>query len=242
MRTLEKKTVACETSCDLQTCCDCWKNAPLKVPLKMKKRNENGYYGGAERKDLRQAYWSPFLNRNFFMKNYLESIALAGKNYCIFLIDNPWTTFAALFLGLGIWLVEFVEIYIFADFRYLTSLFLMIAYDTMAGIKRVKYLHNLNPGVNPAPNSKVFKDKTFSKITYYLIMLGSLHGLAHFQVKDQEVTVFHAFEYAALVAMMVAEFWSVQENYAAIGKKTIFLLAWQKLAEYLPSGTKKPEV
>jgi hypothetical protein len=176
------------------------------------------------------------------MKHYLENFFAAMKNHGLFLIDSYKTVIFSVLIGAGAWLMEFVQIYIFSDFKYLVFLLLMIAYDAYSGIKRVKYLYEKDPANNPPPSSKVFKDKTFSKLAYYLIVLSSLHGLAHFYVKNNEVTLFHAFEYAALVSIMAAEFWSVQENFAAIGKKGIFLLAWEKLRDYLPANTPKPEL
>lgn len=190
---------------------------------------------------MRPGYWSRFLNNNLAMKNYLESLSNAVKQQIQFLSDNPGTALISIFIGVCGWLLEFIEVYIFSDFRYLLFLLLMIGYDAFSGIERVKYMHRLDPLKNPKPDPKTFKDKTVSKLIYYLIMLSSLHGIAHFQVKSSEVTVFHAFEYAALVLIMATEFWSVQENYAAIGRKTIFLLAWEKLKDILPSSIAKPQ-
>jgi hypothetical protein len=53
-----------------------------------------------------------------------------------------------------------------------------------------------------------------------------------------EVTIFNAFEYAALITIIATEFWSVQENYAEMGKKTILLLAYDAIKTYITS--KKP--
>lgn len=175
------------------------------------------------------------------MKNYMEHFATAAKNHLLWLIENPTATLLSVLIGFGIWLLGVVKIYIFSDPQYLIFLVLMIAYDAKAGYERVQYLHKLDPGKYPAPDSKTFKDKTFSKLTYYLVTLGALHGLAHFQIKNSEVTIFHALEYSSLIGIMAAEFWSVTENYAAIGRKTIFALVWSKLKDYIPSTSKEQE-
>ncbi|TDB64424.1 hypothetical protein [Arundinibacter roseus] len=240
MNTLAKKIRRSEIVFDSNAYNDTSKRSGMILPLQPKEKNEKKHAGLADSKGSCLASWYRS-NINADMRNYFENIFLAGKHYCIFLVENPWTTTLALLIGLGGWMIEFVEIYIFSDFKYLIYLVLMIAYDGYSGIKKVRFLHELDPAKNPAPSAKVFKDKTFSKIGYYITTLGALHGLAHFQVQNVEVTVFHAFEYAALVAMMAAEYWSVQENYAAIGKKTILLLGWDYLKAYLPAGTKKPE-
>ncbi|MCE7061247.1 hypothetical protein [Dyadobacter sp. CY343] len=170
------------------------------------------------------------------MKTYLESCMTAMINHFTFISEHFFTmTIWALVAGLGAWLLEFVEMYVFADFRYLVFLVLMIAYDAYAGIQRQKYLHNQDPLKHGPATAKVFKDKTFSKLMYYICVLSSLHGLAHVQIGGVEVTIFHAFEYAALISIMATEFWSVQENYYDMGKKTIFLLAWDKLKDFIPS-------
>jgi hypothetical protein len=173
------------------------------------------------------------------MKTYLDSYFSAMTQHLNFVSEKFFSvTLWALAAGVGAWLLEFIEMYVFADFRYLVFLFLMIAYDAYSGIQRIKFLHLQDPVNNPAPSAKIFKDKTFSKIMYYVCVLSSLHGLAHLQIKGVEVTIFTAFEYTALITIIATEFWSVQENYAAIGKKTILLLAWDKLKDLIPS--KKP--
>jgi hypothetical protein len=170
------------------------------------------------------------------MKSYLESCLTAMINHLNFITDKFFSvTLWALAAGLGAWLLEFVEMYVFADFRYLVFLLLMIAYDAYSGIQRQKYLHELDPVKYGPVTAKVFKDKTFSKLMYYLCVLSSLHGLSHLQIKGVEVTIFSAFEYAALISIMATEFWSVQENYADMGKKAILLMAWEKLKDFIPS-------
>lgn len=147
-------------------------------------------------------------------------------------------TIWAILAGVAASLVEFIEVYIFSDFKYLIYLLLMIALDAYAGFQRQKFLNQQDPVKYPPPTAKVFKDKTFSKLMYYVCVLASLHGLAHFKIKGIEVTIFHAFEYAALISIIATEFWSVQENYAAMGKKTIVQLGWNWLKDFIPS--KKP--
>lgn len=144
-------------------------------------------------------------------------------------------TIWALLAGLGAWMLEFVEMYVFADFKYLVFLLLMIAYDAYSGIQKQKYLNKMEPAKYPPVTAKAFKDKTFSKLMYYVCVLSSLHGLAHVQIDGIEVTIFHAFEYSAMLSIIATEFWSVQENYAEIGKKTIIQLAWDKLKDFVPS-------
>jgi len=170
------------------------------------------------------------------MKTYLESCLAVMSHHFNFMSEKFFSvTLWALVAGLGAWLLEFIEMYVFSDFRYLVFLLLMIAYDAYAGIQRQRYLHHLDPLKHAPATAKVFKDKTFSKLMYYACVLSSLHGLAHLQIKGIEVTIFHAFEYAALISIMATEFWSVQENYAAMGKKTILQLAWDKLKDFIPS-------
>lgn len=190
--------------------------------------------GLAGLKASRRGFSFQFLNRYPAMKNYMTAFVTAGKQHLVFLQDNFQLSLLSMLAGFGAWLLQFVEVYIFADYRFLISLALMIAYDAFSGLQKQRYLHRLDPMKHERPTSKVFKDKTFSKIGYYAVVLGSLHGLAHFTVKGDEVTYFHAFEYTALVSMMAAEFWSIQENYAAMGKTTIFSLAWEQLQKYLP--------
>lgn len=171
------------------------------------------------------------------MKNYILCVINSMKQHISFIIDNAGVTIASLLGGFGAWFLEFTEIYIFADFRYLVFLLLMVCYDAYSGIAKTRYLHRKDPAIYPAPSSKVFKDKTFSKLMYYVIVLASLHGLAHFQVKNQEVTIFHAFEYTAMISIMATEFWSIQENYAAMDKRTLINMAWEWVQKYLPKKT-----
>lgn len=190
----------------------------------------------------RPSFWASLLENLHLptnMKTYLESYFSAMSHHFAFISDNFFSvTLWALLAGVAAWLLEFIEMYVFSDFRYLVFLLLMLAYDAFAGIQKVKYLHNLDPINNPAVSAKVFKDKTFSKLMYYVCVLASLHGLAHLQIKGVEVTIFNAFEYAALITIIATEFWSVQENYAAMGKKTILLLAYEAIKSYVQ--TKKP--
>ncbi|SDG72131.1 Bacteriophage holin family protein [Dyadobacter soli] len=157
-------------------------------------------------------------------------------HHLTFISEHFFTvTIWALVAGIGAWLLEFVETYVFSDFKYLVYLLLMIAYDAYSGIQKQKYLNKQDPANYPPVTAKVFKDKTFSKLMYYVCVLSSLHGLAHLQIDGIEVTIFHAVEYSAMLTIMATEFWSVQENYAAIGKKTILQLAWDNLKAYIPS-------
>ncbi|WP_254561802.1 phage holin family protein [Dyadobacter diqingensis] len=173
------------------------------------------------------------------MKTYLESYFSAMTHHLNFISENFFSvTLWALVAGLAAWTLEFIEMYVFSDFRYLIFLLLMLAYDAFAGIQKVKYLHNLDPVKYAPASAKVFKDKTFSKLMYYICVLASLHGLAHLQIKGVEVTIFNAFEYAALITIIATEFWSVQENYAEMGKKTLLLLAYDAIKSYVT--TKKP--
>lgn len=194
--------------------------------------------GSAVQKVLPLAYSSPSPKHTSAMKNYLFCIAAQMKHHFNFVLDNAGVAAGSLLTGFAAWALELTEIYIFSDFRFMVFLLLMVAYDAYSGIQKTRYLHKLNPALHPAPSSKVFKDKTFSKIMYYVIMLTSLHGLAHFKVNDVEVTIFHAFEYTAMISLMASEFWSIQENYAAMGRKTLFTLAWQKIKEYVPAKNK----
>lgn len=170
------------------------------------------------------------------MKNYLESGLAAMIHHLSFAYEHFFTvTIWALAVGIGATLLEFVETYVFSDFKYMVFLLLMIAYDTYAGYQKQKELNKQDPAKYPPPSSKVVKDKTFSKLMYYVCVLSSLHGLAHVQIDGIEVTIFHALEYSAMLSIMATEFWSVQENYAEIGKKTIVQLAWDKLKDFIPS-------
>lgn len=170
------------------------------------------------------------------MKNYLASGLNAMIHHLSFAYEHFFTvTIWAIVAGIGAWLLEFVETYVFADFKYMVFLLLMIAYDAYAGYQKVKYLNKQDPAKYPPVSSKVFKDKTFSKLAYYVIVLSSLHGLAHVQINGIEVTIFHAFEYTAMLTIIATEFWSIQENYAATGKKTIVQIAWDNLKVYIPS-------
>lgn len=173
------------------------------------------------------------------MKEHIHNTFNAMHNHMAFVMDNSNVTIWAIVLGICSWFLEKIELYIFSDFNYLIYLLLMIAYDAYSGIIKAKYLHKQDPEKYTYPSSKVFKDKTFSKLMYYTCVLASLHGLAHFKVKGSEVTIFHALEYAAMITIMATEFWSVQENYAAIGKKTIFLLVWEKVKDFVPSKASK---
>lgn len=160
------------------------------------------------------------------------------KHHINFILDNSGIAVGSLLAGTAAWALELTEIYVFRDFRFMIFLLLMVGYDAYSGIQKTRFLHKQDPALHPAPSSKVFKDKTFSKIMYYVIMLSSLHGLAHFKVNDVEVTIFHAFEYTAMISLMASEFWSIQENYAAMGRKTLFSLAWEKIQQFVPTKKK----
>ncbi|MPR36559.1 hypothetical protein [Salmonirosea aquatica] len=176
----------------------------------------------------------------FKMKNYLADLGQAFDNHMKFLHDNLAAALVSLGVGLGIWLLEFVELYIFADFKYLVYLLIMMVLNAISGISRQNYLSRTDPALYPKPTAKVFREKTFSKLVYYIVTLTSIHGIAHFNIKSSEVTLFHGLEYAALVTMMATEFYSIQENYAVQGKKTILSVVWDKVKDYVPS--KKPPV
>jgi len=170
------------------------------------------------------------------MKTYLESCLTAMIHHFTFISEHFFTvTIWTLLAGLGVWMLEFVEMYVFADFKFLIFLLLMIVIDAFSGIQKQKYLHNQDPAKYPPVTAKAFKDKTFSKLLYYACVLSSLHGLAHVQIGGVEVTIFHAFEYSAMLSIIATEFWSIQENYAATGKKTIVQIAWDNLKAYIPS-------
>ena len=196
----------------------------------------------AERGLSKPSFWVTYLENSplpINMKTYLESYFSAMTHHLNFISENFFSvTLWALVAGLAAWLLEFIEMYVFSDFRYLVFLLLMIAYDAFAGIQKQKYLHNLDPVKHAPASAKIFKDKTFSKLMYYICVLASLHGLAHLQIKGVEVSIFNAFEYAALITIIATEFWSVQENYAEMGKKTILLLAYDAIKSYVT--TKKP--
>jgi hypothetical protein len=170
------------------------------------------------------------------MKEHIHNTINAMHHHIAFIADNSTITLWALALGICSWMMAKIELYIFSDFNYLVYLLLMIGYDAYSGISKAKYLYRQDPVKYDYPSSKVFKDKTFSKLMYYTCVLASLHGLAHFKVKGSEVTIFHALEYTAMITIMATEFWSVQENYAAVGKKTIFLLVWEKVKDFVPSS------
>ena len=201
------------------------------------KGGESAPAGLAGLKGSESAYLSPSPKPVSSMKNYILCVFNSMKQHISFIIDNAGMTIASLLGGFGAWFLEFTEIYIFADFRYLVFLLLMVCYDAYSGIAKTRYLHRKDPAAYPAPSSKVFKDKTFSKLMYYVIVLASLHGLAHFQVKNQEVTIFHAFEYTAMISIMATEFWSIQENYAAMDKRTLINMAWEWVQKYLQKKT-----
>ncbi len=196
----------------------------------------------AEKAVPKPSFWVTYLENlplPINMKTYLESYFSAMTHHLNFISENFFSvTLWALVAGLAAWTLEFIEMYVFSDFRYLIFLLLMLAYDAFAGIQKVKYLHNLDPVKYAPASAKVFKDKTFSKLMYYICVLASLHGLAHLQIKGVEVTIFNAFEYAALITIIATEFWSVQENYAEMGKKTLLLLAYDAIKSYVT--TKKP--
>ena len=175
------------------------------------------------------------------MKNYLADLGQAFDNHMKFLHDNLAAAIVSLGMGMGIWLLEFVELYIFADFKYLVYLLIMMVLNAISGISRQNYLSRSNPLLHPRPTPKVFREKTFSKLVYYIVTLTSIHGIAHFNIKGDEVTLFHGLEYAALVTMIATEFYSIQENYAVQGKKTILSVVWDKVKDYVPSK-KKPEL
>jgi magnesium-transporting ATPase (P-type) len=177
----------------------------------------------------------------FSMKNYLADLGQAFDNHLRFLHDNMGVALASVCVGLGIWLLEFVELYIFADFKYLLYLLIMMVANAISGISRQNFLSRTDPVLYPRPTARVFREKTFSKLVYYIVTLTSIHGIAHFNIKGDEVTLFHGLEYAALVTMIATEFYSIQENYAIQGKKTILSVVWDKVKDYVPSK-KKPEL
>lgn len=177
----------------------------------------------------------------FSMKNYLADLGQAFDNHVRFLHDNLAVAMASLLVGLGIWLLEFVELFIFADFKYLLYLLIMMVLNAISGISRQNFLSRTDPILYPRPTARVFREKTFSKLVYYIVTLTSIHGIAHFNIKNDEVTLFHGLEYAALVTMIATEFYSIQENYAIQGKRTILSLVWEKVKDYVPSK-KKPEL
>ena len=232
MSTLINKSLPYELKTRLCNCSYNCKKHNTKTCLRSKLKKE-------KRESLARSSWAISLENSHLpinMKNYIMSGINASEHHYAFIVDHFFSvTLWALVVGLAAWFLEFVEMYIFADFRYLVFLLLMIAYDAFAGISKQKYLHKLDPIKNPPVSAKVFKDKTFSKLMYYICVLASLHGLAHLQIKGVEVTIFNAFEYAALITIMATEFWSVQENYAEMGKKTILLMAYDKLKDFIPS-------
>lgn len=208
-------------------------NAPT-----LSRRQRRSGAGSAARKASASAPLLPsLLGGNYFMKDYIEHFFYAMSRHLLFITDHLPAALIATIVGFSAWALEFTKVYIFADFQYLGFLFCMLVWDAYAGILKQRQLHRLDPNKYAKPSAKVFKDKTFSKLAYYLITLFSIHNLCHLRINGVEVTVFSAIEYTVALTIIAAEVWSIQENFKEMGKKSVIAKIQDFLKPFLPNNT-----
>lgn len=169
------------------------------------------------------------------LTGYGETLVTVAKNHILFIQDHYRSAIVAAMMGVFVWMLEFVKVYLFNDYQYLIYLLLMMAYNAASGISLANYRHKQEPDVYPKATAKVFADKTFSKLLYYSIVLNSMHAFTHFTIKGKAAgSVFSAVEYAILMTMIATEVYSIHENYKKMGQKVFWMIIVEAIQQYLP--------
>ena len=129
----------------------------------------------------------------------------------------------------GIFLViqKFVETYLFHDWSYLSSLFILIAIDTITGaIKAIK--------------EHVFSSRQFgrfiAKIILYCLLLIAVNVLISFKIDGHASNIFGWIELFMFNALMFREAVSIFENIALIYPSLIPQYVMKRIQQFDASG------
>jgi phage-related holin len=103
--------------------------------------------------------------------------------------------------------LAFIEKYIYADWSFLISLFILIFLDTVLGIAKAFMTNSIQ--------SKKFGD-IFLKIVLYAVFLIVVHVLMSFTINGNHPVLVDYIDDFAMSSLMLREGWSIVENIALI--------------------------
>ena len=122
---------------------------------------------------------------------------------------------------------KWIEMYLFHDWNFLVSLFILIAIDTITGVMK---------SIKQSVLSSVKFGRLFIKVFLYVMVLIVVNVLISFKVAGSHPTVFDWLEVFILTALMFREAISVFENVAIIYPTLLPKFVMKRLEQFDESG------